>query len=226
MSKYAKVVAIDGPSGSGKSTIAKKLSEKLNLTYLDTGAMYRAVGYYLDKNNIDEKDIEESLKSIQFEYAPSKKVLIELNGEDLTTKIREHHVSTLASKFSQIGAVRNYLVHIQREIAKIRPSILEGRDIGTVVFPDAALKIFLTADPKERAHRRFLQLKESGKLHELTEKQILEDIISRDKRDACRELAPLKKALDALEVDTTSMSMEDVEDRIEQEFLLKKARFS
>ncbi len=226
MSNFAKVIAIDGPSGSGKSTIAKKLANRLDLTYLDTGAMYRAIGYFLDKNNIKDIDIENEVQSIDFQYAPTKDILILLNGEDLTQKIREHHVSTLASKYSQIGAVRNYLVQLQREIAKERPAILEGRDIGTVVFPDAALKIYLTADASERARRRYLQLEEANQLNGLTKAQILKDIESRDKRDAERELAPLKKADDAIEVNTTQLNMNEVEEFINSVFVKVQSRFS
>src|SRR5690606_31358869 len=136
--------AIDGPSGSGKSTIAKVMANRLRLTYLDTGAMFRAIAYSLQNMNVDftkdqlsadeENQIKEVLESLIFEYAPSDKVLVAINGEDLTHKIREHHISLLTSNVSKFPVIRNYLKNLQRQIAKARPSILEGRDIGTIIF--------------------------------------------------------------------------------------------
>lgn len=209
----AKVVAIDGPSGSGKSTIAKLLAEKLNLTYLDTGAMYRGIAYILKKNEIaveSEAQIESALENMTFEYGVDKETLIKINGDNLTETIREHHVSKLASQYSQVNSVRKYLKKIQRDIATTRYSILEGRDIGTVIFPDAALKIFLTASVDVRANRRFNELADSN----LSLEKIKKDIEKRDFEDENREIAPLKKADDAIEIDTSNMSIDEIVKKI------------
>lgn len=221
MNKLSKVIAIDGPSGSGKSTIAKIIAEKLELTYLDTGAMFRAIAWQMDNKKIafnDEKNVEIELSKMNFEYSKTKDILVSIDDVDLTQKIREHHVSKWASEISQSSAVRAYLKMSQRDIASKRPSILEGRDIGTVIFPDAALKYFLTADPKIRAERRFSQLKEKGIDDGLSINSILEDIIRRDETDRNREIAPLVKAGDAKEVDTTSLSVEEVVKVISEDF--------
>ena len=213
MSETSKVIAIDGPSGSGKSTIAKLVADKLNLIFLDTGAMYRAIGLHLDSQGIphtEENKIKMELEKISFEYAPTKDILIRLNGQNFTQKIREHRVSELASKYSQVGSVRDYLVKLQRKIAGDRASILEGRDIGTVVFPDAALKFFLTADTKIRAQRRLHQLQEKDPSGVFQLEDIQKDIQIRDEKDSGRDIAPLVKAKDAIEVDTSSLSISDV----------------
>ena len=213
MSETSKVIAIDGPSGSGKSTIAKLVAEKLDLIFLDTGAMYRAIGLHLDSQGIshsEEDKIKIELEKISFEYAPTSDILIRLNGQNFTQKIREHRVSGLASKYSQVKIVRDYLVNLQRKIAGDRASILEGRDIGTVVFPDAALKFFLTADTKIRAQRRLHQLKEKDPTGIFQLEDIQKDIQIRDEKDSGRDIAPLVKAHDAIEVDTSSLSIAEV----------------
>jgi len=213
MEKKSKVIAIDGPSGSGKSTIAKLVASKLKLTYLDTGAMFRGIAYHLDSKGITAQDVSEidkTLKTMKFIYAKSDSILVEIDGVDLSLKIREHHVSELASVYSQVPCVRIYLKELQREIVNTKPSILEGRDIGTVIFPNAALKFFLTADPKVRAQRRLAQLKEKDPNTELTVTSILADIEKRDMEDSGRAIAPLVKAEDAIEVDTTSLSIDEV----------------
>ncbi|MFT6633404.1 MAG: cytidylate kinase [Bacteriovoracaceae bacterium] len=209
----SKVIAIDGPSGSGKSTITKLIAEKLGLIYLDTGAMFRAIAFHLDENNILSSEItkiENELENMNFQYAKDESHLVEINGKNLTQKIREHQVSELASIYSKVPRVREYLKNLQRKIAGERPSILEGRDIGTVIFPDAALKFFLTADPKIRAERRLQQIKEKDPTTNLTVESIFEDIVERDKSDQQRAIAPLVKAEDAKEINTTSMTIEEV----------------
>lgn len=217
-----KVIAIDGPSGSGKSTLAKIIAKKLNLTYLDTGAMFRAIAFKLHSLNIDftknelsdseGQEVESFLKSIHFEYNVDENILIRIDGDDLTQKIREHDVSKMASIVSKFNVVRSYLAKKQKEIASSRASILEGRDIGTVIFPNAALKIFLTASSSMRAKRRYQQLIEKDPVNEKKYDlaKIEQDIIDRDIQDTTREVAPLKKADDAIEVDTTSMSVDEV----------------
>ena len=218
MSNNAKVVAIDGPSGSGKSTIAKALAKKLNLTYLDTGALYRSIAYTLHHKNIPAEDInsiEVELNSLTLEYSPEEGILIKVNGTDLTSKIREHFVSELASTYSKLPVVRNFLTSFQREFSLTRPSVLEGRDIGTVIFPDAALKIFLTADPAVRASRRFEQLKELGKnITGISAASIQADIEARDQADKSRSVAPLIKASDAIEIDTGSLEIDQILNQI------------
>jgi cytidylate kinase len=218
----AKVIAIDGPSGSGKSTIAKVIAQKLNLTYLDTGAMFRSLAYVLHQLPIDfnkqslaeseQQQVENSLQKMNFEYGVSSDVLIRIDGKDLTEKIREHEVSAMASKVSKFSVVRDYLAHKQRLIAKERPSILEGRDIGTVIFPNAAVKIFLTASASVRAKRRYEQLieKDANNKNTYEQRTIEKDIIERDRQDQEREIAPLKKASDAIEIDTSRLSIDQV----------------
>ncbi|MBD66968.1 MAG: cytidylate kinase [Halobacteriovoraceae bacterium] len=212
--KTQKVIAIDGPSGSGKSTIAKSLSLRLGLTYLDTGAMFRALAWALDDKQIapdDDQEIRRYLSESDFKYAPSESVLIELNGKDLTHVIREHHVSHLASQYSKNTSIRNYLKHLQRDIASRRPSVLEGRDIGTVIFPDAVLKFFLTAKPRVRAQRRYQQLEELGQdMSQVDIDSITKDIELRDQEDRNRKHAPLLKADDAIEIDTSTLTIDNV----------------
>ncbi|MBG60265.1 MAG: cytidylate kinase [Halobacteriovoraceae bacterium] len=215
-----RVIAIDGPSGSGKSTITKLFADKIGFTYLDTGAMFRALAYKLNTLDIDfsrdtltsteELEVERFLDNLDFQYAPTENVLISVNGEDLTRKIREHHVSKLASQTSKFSVVREFLANLQRKIAKRSPCILEGRDIGTVIFPNAALKFYLTANSDVRAQRRLEQLQEKGKADGLTLKQIKEDIEKRDDQDTQREVAPLKKADDAFEIDTSNRTVKEV----------------
>jgi cytidylate kinase len=232
-----KVIAIDGPSGSGKSTIAKIVSNKLSLTYLDTGAMFRAIGYFVSKLDIDFskmeltnseiKLVEELLESLDFEYGVNENILIRVNGEDLTEKIREHEVSKLASLTSKFPQVRNYLKTKQRDIATKKPSVLEGRDIGTVIFPNAAIKIFLTADPVVRAERRYSQLVQKNSLNKdkYSVEKIKEDIEDRDAQDANRTIAPLVKASDAIEIDTSNLSIEEVAEIIIEAYNNKKEFF-
>jgi len=207
------VIAIDGPSGSGKSTIAKIIAEKLNLVYLDTGAMFRAIAYVLDEKKIavtDDNKIKYFLETINFNYQKDENCLVEINGVNLTESIRQHFVSGLASKYSQVKSVREFLKHIQREIASTRPSILDGRDIGTIIFPDAILKIYLVADAEIRAKRRLSQLTEQNSNETYDLKKILEDIIARDYADQNRAIAPLKKAEDAIEFDSTKLSVDEL----------------
>lgn len=210
--KKAHVIALDGPSGSGKSTVAKTIARDLNLIYIDTGAMFRAVGYALQHTGIDftksvlDKDdneiVSKFFKDHRFQYAPEEGVLILLDNLNLTDVIREHHVSKLASQVSKHKVIRDFLADWQREIVHDRPAILDGRDIGTVIFPNALLKVFLTASASERATRRFEELKGRGQT-DVDYETILKDIEERDHEDMTREIAPLKKANDAIELDST-----------------------
>ncbi|MBT4791043.1 MAG: (d)CMP kinase [Halobacteriovoraceae bacterium] len=228
MKNKSKVIAIDGPSGSGKSTIAKILADSLEFVYLDTGSMYRAIGYYLNTKSINLSDVsavEVALAQMNFQYASSQNVLVEINGDDLTHKIREHHVSGLASKVSQLACVREYLKKVQRTIALARPSIIEGRDIGTVIFPDAALKFYLVADAKIRAQRRYDQLLEKNSELKITLESILNDITLRDESDMNRTIAPLVQAEDAISIDSTKISISDVVAMITKYYLESKELF-
>lgn len=214
--KKDQVIALDGPSGSGKSTVAKLIAQDKNLIYIDTGSMFRSVGYALlekginfTEQPIDEVAIEKFFIENKFEYAPTAGVLISFNDKDLTSIIREHHVSKLASQVSKIEVVRNFLAKWQRDIVKDRAAILDGRDIGTIIFPNALLKIFLTASAQERATRRFEELQGRGQ-DDISYETILKDIKDRDFEDMNRSIAPLKKAEDAIELDTTGKKIENI----------------
>ncbi len=202
--------AIDGPAGAGKSTIARIAAKELGFIYIDTGAMYRSIGLACLKSNIDVNDAE-AVKSIlpQTEISivfKDGEQHILLNGKDVSDEIRTEKVSMSASSVSAIPAVRSFLLELQRSFAKENNVIMDGRDIGTVVLPDAQVKIFLTASPESRARRRTDQLAEKG--IEADYKAVLEDIIKRDYNDTHRETAPLKAADDAVLVDTTELTLE------------------
>lgn len=199
------IIAIDGPSGAGKSTVAKLLSKELGFEYIDTGAMYRALAYKAYKNNIDfnEKEIKEMLKTTDITYYNNQ---IFLDGENVERQIREEVISKASSKISAFKIVREKMVELQRNIAADKNVILDGRDIGTIVFPKADYKFFITASTEERAKRRFEQLK-AGNI-EADIKSVLQDIIKRDENDSTRQFSPLKMAEDAILIDTTNMDIQ------------------
>lgn len=206
------IVAVDGPAGSGKSTISKKIAEKLSLTYLDTGAMYRMITYYIIKHNIDIDNmavIEEILNTLKIDIKEDK---FFLNDNDITEEIRGLEVTSNVSKVAAVKIVREKLVDLQRRISMGKKVILDGRDIGTVVFPNADLKIFLNASPSERAKRRLKDFQDKGIEHSYQE--VLDEIIKRDKMDSERDESPLKKAEDAVEIDTSTMTIEEVSNKI------------
>lgn len=210
-SEFSQVIAIDGPSGSGKSTVAKELARALNVLYIDTGAMFRALGFFADQHKIELVEgagLTHFLDSIKVEYGVSPTVLIRINGLDLTEKIREHHVSKLASIISQLPSVRKYLLDFQRNLALDKICVMEGRDIGTVVFPNSFCKFFITASVDIRASRRLNQLQEGGD-HSISLEQIKDDVRKRDETDMNRLVAPLKKADDAMLLDTTELNLAD-----------------
>lgn len=200
------IIAIDGPSGAGKSTVARLLSKELGFEYIDTGAMYRALAYKAYKDNIDinEIEIEEMLKTTTVNYYDNQ---IFLDGENVEKLIREEAISKAASKISALKIVREKMVELQRKIAADKNVILDGRDIGTTVFPNADFKFFITASAKERAKRRFNQLKESN--IEADYESVLSDIIKRDENDSTRQVSPLKMAKDAILIDTTDMDIQE-----------------
>lgn len=209
------VIAIDGPAGAGKSTIAKLLAKKLNFLYIDTGAMYRALAYKAIKLCIDSKDQEKiadlaTETKIVLTVTPNGKKCVLLDGEDVTKAIRTPEVTMLVSSVAMIPAVRINLVKHQREMAAAGGVVMDGRDIGTYVLPDAELKFFLTASLEERAKRRYLELVSQGFNVQL--KDISNELLVRDSMDENRALAPLKQAQDAILIDTTNFSIEDVLD--------------
>lgn len=212
------VIALDGPSGSGKSTVAKRVAQELQLTYIDTGAMFRAVAYAVRHLPVDfskatltheeEGLVRSFLLSHRFSYDVSPGVLVELDNLNLTDQIREHAVSRLASQTSKFAVVRDFLTEWQRAVVRDKPAILDGRDIGTVIFPNALVKFFLTASAQERAQRRLEELRDRGESFEYA--TVLADIQERDAQDMNRPIAPLKKAADAIELDTTGRGIPDI----------------
>ncbi len=215
MSEQQNVITIDGPSGVGKSTISRKIAASLGFTYLDTGAMYRAVGLYFDRLHVDvsdEKAVSAALESIHIELFPSGTgegdTGVLLNGEDVSCAIRSPEIAMTASRVSAIPAVREKLTRLQREIGVQGKVVAEGRDTGTVVFPKAMYKFFLDAKPEERARRRILQLQVNGEA--VNEDKILAMTLERDKNDRERGIAPLRKAEEALAIDTTARDIEQV----------------
>lgn len=217
-------IAIDGPSATGKSTLAKALAKELSFIYIDTGAMYRAVGLYNIRKNIDlnnEDDVVNTLKdiSIDIKYI-DKEQRIFLNGEDVSNQIREEKVGTAASIVSTYKKVREVLVDLQRSLANVQNVIMDGRDIGTVVLPNASLKIFLTASSEERTKRRYLELKEKGK--DVSIEDVAKELKERDERDTKRANSPLTKAEDAILVDTTNMNIEQTIEHIKNLYEKRK----
>jgi len=210
-------IAIDGPAGAGKSSIAKALSKRLGYIYIDTGAMYRTVALFFVENNVSDgtdSRIESLLNkleiSIKYEDGAQKVIL---NGEDVTGKLRLEEIGKLASKFSAIGSVREKLVALQRKLAQKENVVMDGRDIGTVVLPNADLKIYLSASSKVRAKRRYLELLEKG-YTDLDINEIEDEIIKRDEADMNREISPLKQADDAYYLDSSDMTLEEVVSKI------------
>lgn len=201
-----KSIAIDGPSGAGKSTLARQLARALNFIYVDTGAMYRTVGLSIARQGIGSKNadaIVAQLPSISIHLAyENGEQRIFLNGEDVSEAIRTEQASRYASDVSALPAVRAFLLDLQRDMAKKQNIIMDGRDIGTVVLPDADVKIFLTASPQARARRRYEELRAKGE--DVTPESVFENLMLRDKNDSTREAAPLKAAPDAVIVDTTN----------------------
>lgn len=205
-------IAIDGPSGAGKSTIAKAVASRLGIDYIDTGAMYRAVGYKMDRDKVPFESgeaLNAMLADTDIDFVSGD---IVLDGQVVNDLIRTPEVSMLASQCSQIQEVREKLVEIQRSMGARKSVIMDGRDIGTNVLKDAEYKIYLTASAEERANRRFKELQEKGE--DQSYEEVLADIKARDHNDMTRELNPLRKADDAIEVDSTSMTIDEVVDAI------------
>jgi cytidylate kinase len=209
------ILTIDGPAGAGKSSAAKELARRLGFEYLDTGAMYRAVTLAALRAGINLRDsaaVEKVLAGLTLAMPPGK---VLLNGEDITTLIRTAEVTAASGPIADNHGVRRRLVEMQRAIAAGRDMVCEGRDQGTIVFPDAARKFFLVADPDERARRRQREMRERGEVLDLAD--VLKAQEARDLRDARRDLAPMKPADDAIVIDATQLTLEQVVDRMEQE---------
>ena len=206
------MVAIDGPAGAGKSTIAKRVAARLGFTYIDSGAMYRAVALWALRQNVDPGDMhrmEQLAMAAEIELSPGR---IRLNGEDVTDAIRTPEVSGGASKVAVIPGVRRAMVAKQRAMGERSSVVMEGRDIGTVVFPDAEVKIFLDADPRERVRRRLGDVRAGGE--EIPESALAAQMKERDQRDSTRADGPLAQAPDAAYLDSTSLTVEEVEEAI------------
>lgn len=214
-------IAIDGPAGAGKSTIAKKIAHDLKCIYIDTGAMYRSVGYYCLQNGIDYHEEELVCNALPAIHIVLKSCEdgqhIYLNHEDVSLNIRTGEVAVVASKVATYGKVREALVKMQQEMAKSQSIVMDGRDIGTVVLPFATLKIYLTASVEERAQRRYKEYIEKGMSISLT--SLEEEIKARDAQDMGREISPLKKAEDAIELDTTYLGIDEIVERIKNKLM-------
>jgi cytidylate kinase len=203
-----RIITIDGPAGAGKSTVAKEIAKRFGFIHLDSGAIYRTIGVVCKEREIDledEKAIVELAQTLNIEFKEGK---VFLNGEEITEKIRTPEAGFLASKVAQLKEVREVVVRILRSMAKGKKIVIDGRDAGTYIFPEAELKIYLTASPKERAKRRYKELKEKG--FEVSFESVLKEVIERDERDKNRDFAPLTIPEGALIIDTTGKNIEEV----------------
>lgn len=207
------IIAIDGPAGAGKSTVAKILAQELGYIYIDTGAMYRALTLKALEKGISTDNLSEIANlakntTIDLKYESGAPLQVFLDGKDVSSQIRETRITRFVSDISRIKEVRQVMVKLQRKLGKSKDSVLDGRDIGTVVFPDADKKFFIDANFKERVNRRYKELIELGK--NVTQEDIDKDLSNRDNIDSTREIAPLKKAEDAIYIDTTDLTIDEV----------------
>ncbi|EFR42223.1 (d)CMP kinase [Dialister micraerophilus] len=207
-----KIIALDGPAGAGKSSVSKMVAKRLNCTYLDTGAMYRAITYEALKRNIsEEKEIVQMVENLNMDICAKEDTMhVFIDGEDITQYLRTSEVSSNVSRISAFQGVRNAMVKLQRKVAEKGNVVLDGRDIGTVVLPDADLKIFLTASVHTRALRRYKELKDT----DTTLERIEEEIKRRDNLDMTRKISPLRKADDAILLDNSDLTLEETADKI------------
>jgi len=220
------IIAIDGYSSTGKSTVAKQLAKTLGYIYIDTGAMYRAVTLfamrkgYIDESTFDQEKLENDLPQIKIKFqinTETEAVEVFLNNENIEKEIRTLRVSRHVSKIAAVSAVRKKLVEQQNEMGKDKGIVMDGRDIGTVVFPNAELKLFMTATAKDRAERRFLELRERGE--DVTYEDVLKNVVNRDHIDSTRKDSPLRKASDAIKIDNSNLTLKD---QFEQILILAK----
>jgi len=212
MKRYISV-AIDGPAGAGKSTMARAVAREMGYVYVDTGAIYRTVGYYVNLCGIGPRDVDGVTRliddvNIDIQYPEDGLQHMILNGKDVTGEIRTQQMSDYASKLSTLKVVRDFLLDVQRDLAKTHNVVMDGRDIGTVVLPKADVKIYLTASAEVRAKRRLLEMQQKGD-KKSTLDMVLRDIQQRDERDMNREIAPLKRAVDAYLLDTSDLTIEE-----------------
>ena len=212
------IIAIDGPAGSGKSTVAKIVAEKLNFRYIDTGSMYRSVAWKsLQKNTAlrDEDAVADIASKVKIELVPGKDgQLVFVDGENITDQLKVEEISHGAAIVAAQPMIREIMTTKQRKLGKQGKVVMDGRDIGTVVFPQADKKFFLDADPKERGRRRFVELKEKGQVKNTDLPTIIAQIVQRDHEDRSRKIAPLKQAKDAMLIDTTHLSVDQVAEEI------------
>ena len=212
------IIAIDGPAGSGKSTVAKIVAEKLNFRYIDTGSMYRSVAWKsLEKNTAlgDEDAVADIASKVKIELVPGKDgQLVFVDGENITDQLKVEEISHGAAIVAAQPMIREIMTTKQRKLGKQGKVVMDGRDIGTVVFPQADKKFFLDADPKERGRRRFIELKEKGQVKNTDLSTIIAQIVQRDHEDRSRKIAPLKQAKDAMLIDTTHLSVDQVAEEI------------
>jgi cytidylate kinase len=208
-------IALDGPSGAGKSTVAKAVAKRLGIVYVDTGALYRSIGLFIQRLGIDKRDSEKIIPQLEnidlalvFENGAQKVIL---NGEDVSGLIRTGEIAMYASAVSAIPAVRAFLLETQRKLAREHIVIMDGRDIGTVILPDAEVKIFMVASPEARAKRRYLELTEKGEV--CTYESVLADIVKRDKDDSTRAVAPAIPAEDAVFLDNSELNIDETVDK-------------
>ncbi|NPV42385.1 MAG: (d)CMP kinase [Firmicutes bacterium] len=213
-------IAIDGPAGAGKSTIAKILAEKLGMNYIDTGAMYRAITLKAIENNIDFNDVSSLINLVNNTDIKTSNGRIYLDSKDVTDKIRTPLVSQKVSKIAEISEIREKMICLQRELAENGNVIMDGRDIGTVVLPNASLKFFITATVEERAKRRFLELKAKG--YDVNYDNIKKEILSRDEQDMKRKISPLKLAEDAIVIDTSNKEIKEIIQEILQHHITRR----
>lgn len=202
-------IAIDGPAGSGKGTVSRLVAKELSIKYLDSGALYRGIAYYLNSNNLDLKNVELNSLSLQFDFIDED---LYLEEENIEKEIRTNQISELASYYSSFPKIREYVNSIIKQKIKLGGFVLEGRDIGSVVMPDAEVKIYLDANPEIRARRRLKDYQDKGQ--DLSYDKVLEDINKRDKRDSTRKDSPLTIAKDAKVIDSTNMSIDEVKNKI------------
>ncbi|WP_149915139.1 (d)CMP kinase [Sphingobacterium cavernae] len=218
------IIAIDGFSSCGKSTVAKAIAKKLNFVFVDSGSMYRAVTLYILRNNVDLEDtaaINKALENIHIDFIPNTdKTQILLNGDDISDEIRQMEVSEKVSEVSTIKEVRRAMVAQQQQLGARRDIVMDGRDIGTTVFPDADLKIFMTADPLVRANRRFAELTAKGE--QVTLDEIIENLAHRDDIDSTREESPLRQAEDAIVLDNSNLTQDQQLEFVLQEYQKRK----
>lgn len=211
--KHKIIIAVDGYASTGKSTLARQLAKAIDYVYIDTGAMYRAITFYCLQNNIilkDEKAVYAALQKVQINFKTDEatgRQLTQLNGQIIEAEIRNMEVSNLVSEVSAIKAVRTFLVTEQQKMGKAKGIVMDGRDIGTVVFPKAELKLFITANIEERAKRRFYEMRELGITTTLA--AVKKNVQSRDLKDTTRKHSPLKKAVDAIEIDNTNLTVKE-----------------